>query len=111
MRGQTHGSGYLAEGRVLKMLAKKTTSFDRGSHLKHAAIISKRIWIGGDMKSLVGKLAKQHGTSIYAVAKAARVTPECIYYWEKRGIQGAKLEQLDAVALALDCSIEDLYER
>lgn len=55
-------------------------------------------------------MACERGLTLYALAKRAGVTPECLYKWRKRGIEGATLGALAKVAEALGCKVDDLYD-
>lgn len=62
------------------------------------------------MKSNIERMACDRKLTLYALAKRAGVTPECLYKWRKRGIEGATLGALAKVAEALGCKVDDLYD-
>lgn len=62
------------------------------------------------MKSNIERMAGERGLTLYALAKRSGVTPECLYKWRKRGIEGATLGALAKVAEALGCKVDDLFE-
>lgn len=62
------------------------------------------------MRSNIKELAEAKYPTLAAFCKAADITPEAVYKWERRGLANARLCTMLRVAKALDCDIHDLYE-
>ena len=63
------------------------------------------------MKSKIEVMSRREGMTLAELARKAGISSRALYKWRKVGIEKAQLGAVDKVARALDCSIEDLYER
>ncbi len=63
------------------------------------------------MKLRVGKLLKERGMTVYALAKAAKIPQTTAYRLARGNVKRVDVRLVDRLCAALHCQVADLFER
>ncbi len=63
------------------------------------------------MKSRINELAASKNMSLYRLARMVGMTYRALYKYERVGLDKAQFGCMVKIAKALDCKLEDLYEK